>query len=117
MLITFEGRWSGGEYTTPVGYRQEGDTLWVLTHSDWWKNLRGGRPVTLRLRGERREGVATPHPEPEVVARRVQQYVEEHGVESARRVGVEIRADRPPDFETLTDGVEGTVAIEIALAD
>lgn len=31
MLVTFTGCKTGNEYTTPVGYRQEGDTLTVFT--------------------------------------------------------------------------------------
>jgi len=54
MLITFTGRKSGKTYMTPVQYRREGNTLYVITSADytWWKNLRGGAEVKLRLRGK-----------------------------------------------------------------
>lgn len=60
LLITFTGRKSGKRYTTPVSYSQEGDDITIFTHADWWKNLRGGAPVTLRIRGHDLEGVAQP---------------------------------------------------------
>jgi deazaflavin-dependent oxidoreductase (nitroreductase family) len=53
LLITFTGRKSGKVYTTPTEYMQQGDTVTLFTQKSltWWKNLRGGAPVTLRLRG------------------------------------------------------------------
>jgi deazaflavin-dependent oxidoreductase (nitroreductase family) len=58
MLITFTGRKSGKRYTTPVGYIIEGDTVLCFTDARWWKNLRGGAPVTLHIRGQERQGQA-----------------------------------------------------------
>jgi deazaflavin-dependent oxidoreductase (nitroreductase family) len=115
MLITFRGRKTGNEYTTPVGYQREGDTLVVFTHSDWWKNLRGGRPVAVRLRGERRRGVATPLTDPGDVADRVASFVDEHGTDRARRIGLVIEGDGRPSREQLLAALEDTVVIEIRL--
>ncbi len=58
LLITFTGRKSGKTYTTPVSYSQIGDQVSVFTHAAWWKNLRGGAPVTLHIRGQDLQGVA-----------------------------------------------------------
>ena len=60
MLITFTGRKSRKRYTTPVSYIQEGDMVYCFTHGDWWKNLQGGAPVSLRLRGQDWNGFALP---------------------------------------------------------
>ncbi|MFW5692246.1 MAG: nitroreductase/quinone reductase family protein [Chloroflexota bacterium] len=62
MLITFTGKKSGKVYITPVQYRQDGEVVSFFTRRDriWWKNLRGGAPVTLRLRGHDRHGQAIP---------------------------------------------------------
>ncbi len=60
LLITFTGRKSGKIYTTPVSYSQHGDQVTIFTHADWWKNLRGGGPVTLRIRGREFQGLAEP---------------------------------------------------------
>ena len=58
MLITFTGRVSGKRYTTPVNYLFIGDVIYVVSLRDrtWWRNLRGGGPVTLRLNGEKVHG-------------------------------------------------------------
>lgn len=64
LLITFSGKKSGRVYTTPVQYKQFGQTLKFVTRRSrvWWKNLRGGAPVTVRLRGQDRPAVAAEAP-------------------------------------------------------
>ncbi len=57
-LLTFYGRKSGRRYTTPVGYGRTDDALLVDTESPWWRNLRGGARVGVRLRGRDRAGTA-----------------------------------------------------------
>lgn len=60
MLITFTGKKTGKAYTTPVQYRQQGVLLKLVTRRSrtWWKNLRGGAPVTLYLHGRDLKGLA-----------------------------------------------------------
>lgn len=62
MLLSYRGRRSGAEYTIPVGYHDDGDGITVLVgraaDKTWWRNLRGGAPVSLRVRGRKVEGVA-----------------------------------------------------------
>jgi deazaflavin-dependent oxidoreductase (nitroreductase family) len=60
MLITFKGRKSGKIYTTPVEYHQKGQLITVYSwkNRSWWKNLRGGVPVSVRLRGQDLSGTA-----------------------------------------------------------
>ena len=60
LLVTFTGRKSGRSYTTPVSYSQAGSQVTIFTHAAWWKNLRAGEPVSLRIRG--REIRALPEP-------------------------------------------------------
>jgi deazaflavin-dependent oxidoreductase (nitroreductase family) len=57
-LLTFYGRKSGRRYTTPVGYGRTDDALLVDTESPWWRNLRGGAWVGVRLQGRDRAGTA-----------------------------------------------------------
>jgi hypothetical protein len=64
-LITVTGRRSGRSYTFPVGYRQEGDRVTVgvewPARKVWWRNLRNGAQVRLRLRGVDRTGHGQAH--------------------------------------------------------
>ncbi len=55
MLITYSGRKSGKRYSVPVSYAVEDDGALLTTSFKtrvWWRNLRGGVPVTLRLEGK-----------------------------------------------------------------
>lgn len=117
VLLTFTGRRSGREYTTPVGYRRLDDQLVVFAHSDWWRNLRGGASVTLRLRGEVREARAVPVTDPETVARYLSRLIDKHGVEAATRIGLSIEGDGVPAAADIERGIEDTVAIELDLED
>ena len=53
MLMTFKGRKSGRIYSTPVNYLEIGDALYTISSRDrvWWRNMREGARVDLRLRG------------------------------------------------------------------
>jgi deazaflavin-dependent oxidoreductase (nitroreductase family) len=61
LLLTYTGRKSGRKYALPVNYVRDGETLLLVGARDhaWWRNLRGGAPVTVRLQGQDCEGAAT----------------------------------------------------------
>jgi deazaflavin-dependent oxidoreductase (nitroreductase family) len=61
LLITVTGRKSGRAISTPVNYVKDGDTLLITSKVDrtWWKNLRGGAPVTLLIKGKTYQAAAT----------------------------------------------------------
>ena len=61
LLLTYTGRKSGRAFTLPINYRQFGDRLRLISRQDkpWWKNVRGGAPVQLWLRGQPVAGTAT----------------------------------------------------------
>jgi deazaflavin-dependent oxidoreductase (nitroreductase family) len=60
MLISYTGRKSRKRYTTPVNYLrmsdEYGEYLATTSQKDrlWWRNLRGGAQVRLRLQGKER---------------------------------------------------------------
>jgi deazaflavin-dependent oxidoreductase (nitroreductase family) len=63
LLITYRGRKSGKEYTLPVQYVQNGNTIYIIPGTpekkSWWRNLRGSAPVQILLRGQKSSGLAT----------------------------------------------------------
>ena len=61
LLITFTGNKSGRQYTTPVRYIRVGNLIRCFTSSEnmWWRNLRGGADVMLRVEGENKKFRAT----------------------------------------------------------
>jgi deazaflavin-dependent oxidoreductase (nitroreductase family) len=59
MLVTYVGRKTGKRYNVPISYvrdEEDEDVLWTISlrKRTWWRNLRGGMEVTLRLRGRNR---------------------------------------------------------------
>jgi hypothetical protein len=69
MLITYTGRRTGRQYTTPVFYHEAAGRVWVKVgqpeRKRWWRNLRGGGTVTIDLRGRRSTGGARLEESPE----------------------------------------------------
>jgi deazaflavin-dependent oxidoreductase (nitroreductase family) len=53
-VITVHGRKTGRAYSMPVNVVREGDTFTVVSRRSrtWWRNLRGGATVELRLTGK-----------------------------------------------------------------
>jgi deazaflavin-dependent oxidoreductase (nitroreductase family) len=96
LLIIFTGRKTGRQYTTPVGYYREGDVLWVITSRDrtWWRNLRGGAEVTLRLRGRNVQAHAETLEDGSAVARQIGDYIH-HLPQSRRALGVRLENGEP----------------------
>ena len=62
-LITVTGRRTGAQHTLPVAYKQDGERLTIPVmwpeRKLWWRNLRDGAAVRLRIRGSERTGQAT----------------------------------------------------------
>lgn len=61
--ITWTGRRSGREFSTPVLYRRRGDTVTIgvaaPSAKQWWRNFTdGGGPISIDLRGTQRTGHA-----------------------------------------------------------
>ena len=54
-LVTCRGRRTGRALTFPLRYAQDDTGLWIhparADRKTWWRNLQGGAPVTLHLRG------------------------------------------------------------------
>jgi hypothetical protein len=61
-LITVTGRRTGDDHTFPVGYRRAGERVIIPVgwpaRKLWWRNVRGGARVRLRLGSEQRSGLA-----------------------------------------------------------
>lgn len=115
MLLTFTGRKSGAAITTPVTYTHSGERLLVFTSSPWWKNLRGGAPVTLRLRGQDVRAAAEVAEDTATVLRETRAYLARKGLKNARMIGLELDPTREPAEAELLNAIAGRVAIYITL--
>jgi len=115
LLITFTGRESGKTYTTPVDYSQEGDQVNIFTHADWWKNLRGGALVSLRIRGREFQGSAEPVAEDkQAIAAGLMAHLRKVPSD-ARYYGVTFDDHKDPRAEEVEKAVQTVVMIRIQL--
>lgn len=92
MLLSFQGINSGKRYTIPVGYMQQGRSLYIFSHAKWWKNL-PGQQVTMRLRGHDVRGTASRLEDPQKIAKVVRMSVAQRGEKMAVRMGLMEYAD------------------------
>jgi hypothetical protein len=116
MVLNYSGRKSGRAYRLPISYKRIDDTLLTSSYKrrTWWRNLRGGVPVTVRLQGKDINGLA------EVIE-------DEHGVmggiiayiggdpQIARMFGVKLGADGQPESESLRQVASDQVIVRTVL--
>ncbi len=115
LLITFTGRKSGKSYTTPVSYSQFGDKVYIFSHANWWKNLEGGRPVTLRLQGRDLQGLAEPVvTDKQAIAARLAQHLRRVPFD-ARFYGVTFDDQGNPRADQVEAGAQNAVMIRVQL--
>jgi deazaflavin-dependent oxidoreductase (nitroreductase family) len=117
VLITFTGQKSGKAYTTPVNYLRQGDVLSIvsLRNRTWWRNLRGGSPVTLRLQGQDMKGWGTVTEDDQGVAAglsaRLQQVPH-----YAKYFGVTLDLNGRPRSEDITLAAQTRVVVQVKLS-
>jgi deazaflavin-dependent oxidoreductase (nitroreductase family) len=115
LLITFTGRKSGKTYTTPVSYSQHSDQVYVFTHADWWKNLGGGAPVSLRIQGRELRGLPEPIAEDkQAVAAGLMEHLRKVPSD-ARYYGVTFDDNGSPRAEEVEKAVQTVVMLRILL--
>lgn len=122
MLLTYQGRRSGRRYTLPVQYARDGDTLYVVPgrpeQKTWWRNLRGGAPVQVRLQGQVLAGTAeaiSGGDDPEVVAAGLTTY-RRRFPGAPRMQQVRALSDGPPDTAGPRVDLPRAVLVRIAVA-
>ncbi len=117
MLITYTGRKSGKQYTTPVNYLEiakNGSTfLYTTSYRErvWWRNLRGGAEVTLRLQGRDLPARAEVVEELEQVAQELGAYLRQ-APNLGRYLSVSMDEGGTPDVEDLQRAAEKMVVVK-----
>jgi len=96
MLITVTGCKTGKKYTTPVGFYQDGNNLWIISSRErtWWRNVRDGAEVDLRIRGKDLNGFAEAILDEEDVAVQVIEYIR-HIPMAAKGLGIRVENGKP----------------------
>ncbi len=115
LLISFTGRKTGQTYTTPVSYSEHDGQVTIFTHAAWWKNLRGGAPVTLRMRGRDVQGLAEPVAEDkQAVAAALLEHLRVVPAD-ASFYGVTYDEHKNPRPETVQKAAQSVVMIRVRL--
>ena len=114
MLITFTGRRSGRRYTTPVRYMRAGEVVRCFTTAEtkWWRNLKGGSAVTLRIRGRDLpcHAVAV-HDEPARVRVALESYLRQFPQDAAYH-DIQLDGAGTPDAADLERAARAAVMVE-----
>jgi hypothetical protein len=116
VLLSVAGRKSGRFYDVPVNYQRSGEILWVISQRDriWWRNLRGGARIGLRLAGVKMEGWGDVIEERSQVEAALAAYWREYpGV--ARYYHVRMEPGGNPMMEDVQRIAQNRVVIKIAL--
>lgn len=112
MLMTYTGRKSGKTYTVPMNYLENGDRLSTISSRDrvWWRNLRGGGDVILRLRGKDIPAHAETIEDQTQVTNSLRQYLK-IAPQLAKYMKIRIDADGNPNSEDVGRLAEEKVMI------
>jgi deazaflavin-dependent oxidoreductase (nitroreductase family) len=118
FLLTVTGRRSGRQFTLPLGYVRDGDALLVVSqHSEqkrWWRNLRGGAPVALHLRGHRMTGCAEVIERPVAVAAEIERLIARLGPrEASARLYMDLDVTPPLTRDQLAQALAGVVLVRV----
>lgn len=64
MLMSYTGRKSGKQFTTPVRYMRtdKGVRVYTAEHTQWWRNMLSGPKVTLVIAGQTEPYTASVYP-------------------------------------------------------
>jgi len=115
MLLEFRGRKSGRVYSTPVSYLREGNVVTAFTDSPWQRNLLGGAPVTLYLKGKAVKGKAKVINDRDAVVEALTRHLRQVRFD-ARFYGVSFDADGQPIKEEVERGAQQHVMLKIELS-
>ena len=112
MLVTYQGQKSKRQITLPVNYVWDGEQLITLSmrKRTWWRNLRRGAPVTLRLKGKNLPAQAEAVDEIERLLPGLKVLLKQMP-QAARYLQVTYDEQGEPDPEDLRRAAEGRVIV------
>lgn len=121
LLITYQGRKSGKEYTLPVQYAIHDQMVYIVPgmaeQKVWWRNLRCGAPVRLTLRGKTVTGqgcVLQNEADAEAIARGLRIYLEKFPA-TAGIHNIRLGEDGSFNQDDLRRAARTTIVVRVAL--
>jgi deazaflavin-dependent oxidoreductase (nitroreductase family) len=118
LLLSYTGRISGRRYQVPLTGVRDGADVLVTSYRrrTWWRNLRGGAAVRLRLRGHEVAATGTAFEDAAEVAALLAVYLR-HKPAYARYFGVQLDAQGQPDSEDVAQAAQGRVMVRFTPAE
>jgi hypothetical protein len=116
LLITMTGLKTGQEYSVPVNYVQDGNTLYIISkrYRTWWRNLRGGRPVRVWLRGTQTKGQATTDEVYVTVVENLKSFFQKRP-DISRYFGVRFESNNQPNTQDIARLAQERVLVKVCL--
>ena len=117
MLLTYTGRKSGKSITLPTNWVRDGNTVFVTSRRErtWWRNLRGGAPVTVRLQGRDCAGEGKAIEDLDAVVNGLHAYYR-RVPQWAKYASVTLGTNGEPTLASLQRAADSRVVVEIRLA-
>ncbi|MGB8214429.1 MAG: nitroreductase/quinone reductase family protein [Anaerolineales bacterium] len=122
LIITYRGRKTGREYSLPVQYAQDGNHIFIVPgmpeQKTWWRNLKGGLPIQLRLRGKSLNGkgsVLDPKIDPETIFEGLSVYLRRFPA-LVQNQHIQVESDGSFNPEELRLAAKKTVIICVELS-
>lgn len=116
-VLSVSGMKSGKVYTFPVNYQRDGDEVWIMSMRSrtWWKNLRGGAKVIVRLMGRDFNAWGEVYEELQDVTHHLRDFILRSPA-YGKYLKVSIDSDGRPNPEDLTKAAESRVIARITLS-
>ena len=116
MVLNYTGRKNGKAYRLPISYKRIDDTLLTGSYKrrTWWRNLRGGVPVTVRLQGKDISGQAVVIEDEQGVMIGITAYIG-GDPRTARMFGVKLGTDGQLETESLRQVARDQVIVSTIL--
>lgn len=118
MVVTFWGRKSGRQFSTPVRYLRDGDVVrcYSSTETQWWRNLRHGARARLLCAGQEHDYVTQViENDPEAIRAALLHYFS-HFPQDAAYHEVKLNRDKSPVEADLDRASREAVVVEARLA-
>jgi hypothetical protein len=116
LLVALAGRKSGNKITLPVNYFEYDDILYItsLRNRKWWRNLRGGEPVKVRLEGRDIYARSTLVEDSADVLENFKYFFQKRP-EVARHFGVRFESNDRPNTQDISKLAQERVLVKVCL--
>jgi deazaflavin-dependent oxidoreductase (nitroreductase family) len=114
VLITYTGRKSGKASTVPVNYLLVEKTLHIISlrNRNWWRNLKGGAPVEVLLKGKKQSAWAVLVEDQQKIAEELD-LLFRHDPKYAHYLKVHLNENGIPDPKELLESAINRVVVII----